>query len=268
MDLSAHTRAYPAPDFTSMNRTASPVSLNEIGFYFTRAAVGAGAPFGVAEEFARASAWLAYLGLDPARCAVPSLHALAGGASNGALCVDEGHEATRIRSRDGRPACAIHAGPVVADRLAIEAGGGSECLLVLAQTDQPVLIAAAIAAAEIDANPIRIAWPSPDGGRIVVELTEGTVELTVRDGTDPAASGPAEVEIALNRPAGVSEPPARPPRSEATLLAAGKQRAARLGVTVDESAWSEVIRFFRKCLVPSTARSRSSGAGAGSIDNA
>ena len=251
-----------------MNDAASPVSLNEISFYFTRAAVGAGAPFGLGEEFARASAWLAYLGLDPARCAVPALHALAGGASSGALCVDDGHEATRIRSRDGRTASAIYAGPVAADRLAIEAAKGGECLLVLAETDQPVLIAAAIGAAEIDADLVRVAWPSPAGGHIVVELTDGTVELTVPVGADLTASGPAAVEVALNRLAGAAEPPARLPRSEATLLSDGRQRAARLGVTVDDSAWREVIAFFRKCLVPSTARSRSSGAGAGSIDNA
>ena len=267
MDLSAQTRAYPAPDFTGMNGTASPVSLNEINFYFTRAAVGAGAPYGLGEEFARSSAWLAYFGLDPARCAMPALHALADGASSGALCMDDGHDATRIRSRDGRTASAIHAGPVVADRLAIEAGADSGRLLVLTETDQPVLIAAAIAAAEIDADLVRVSWLSPVGERIVVELTDGAVELAAPDGADLAASGPAEVEVALNRPARVSEPPARLPPPESTLLADGRQRAARLGVTVDEIAWSEVIRFFRKCLVPSTARSRSSGAGAGSIDN-
>ena len=41
------------------------LSFNEIGFYLTRAAVGAGAPFGVAEDFANAVKWAVRLGMDP-----------------------------------------------------------------------------------------------------------------------------------------------------------------------------------------------------------
>ena len=43
------------------------LSLNEIMFYFTRAGVGAGLSFGLAEDFGRSSIWLAVSGLDPAR---------------------------------------------------------------------------------------------------------------------------------------------------------------------------------------------------------
>ena len=251
-----------------MNGGASPISLNEISFYFTRAAVGAGAPFGLGEEFARASQWLACLDLDPARCAVPALRALADGTSSGALALHREQSAARLRSRDGRRLSAIHAGPVAADRLAIEAAGSGEYLLTLAETDQPVLVAAAVAAAEIDADRITVSWPSGAGERIVIELIDRTVRLAVADGIDLTASGPGNVDIALNRCAGIARPSSPAPHSEATPIEDGRQRAARLGVVVRDSAWIEVIRFFRKCLVPSTAQSRSSGAGAGSIDNA
>ena len=267
MDLSAEAPACRAPDHPGMNGTASPVSLNEIRFYFTRAAVGAGAPFGLGEEFARSSAWLACLGLDPARCAVPALRALADGTSSGALTVRGGHAATRLQSRDGRTLSAIHAGPVVADRLSIEAARSSDYIVALVATDQPVLIAAAVAAAGIDADLISVSWQPPEGRRIAVELTGGRARVTVPDGTDLAASGPAEVAITLNRPAGVGIPPSHLPIPEETRIADGRQRAARLGVAVGDAAWAEVIRFFGKCLVPATERSRSSGAGAGSIDN-
>ena len=43
------------------------LSFNEIMFYFTRAAVGAGLSFGLAEDFGRSSIWIAACGLDPAR---------------------------------------------------------------------------------------------------------------------------------------------------------------------------------------------------------
>ena len=42
------------------------LSFNEIMFYFTRAAVGGGVPFGLAEDFGRAAIWIAAAsGLDP-----------------------------------------------------------------------------------------------------------------------------------------------------------------------------------------------------------
>ncbi|MEL0181405.1 MAG: DUF3726 domain-containing protein, partial [Deltaproteobacteria bacterium] len=42
------------------------MSQNEILFYFTRAAVGARAPFGIAEEFALWSVWMGSSEMDPA----------------------------------------------------------------------------------------------------------------------------------------------------------------------------------------------------------
>ena len=51
----------------SMKSPEIVLSLNEIMFYFTRAGVGAGLSFGLAEDFGRSSIWLAVSGLDPAR---------------------------------------------------------------------------------------------------------------------------------------------------------------------------------------------------------
>ena len=265
MDLSAETGAFRDSNFSGMTDSASPISLNEISFYFTRAAVGAGAPFGIGEEFARASAVLACLGVDPAEAAVPALVALGDGESSRALAVCDDHAAVHVQDRHGGMLSSIYAGPVVADRLSIEAGRSTECRLLLAQTDQPLLIAAAIAAAEIDADPITVCWPSPGGERITVELCGDAIGIAARTGTNLAASGPARVDITLSRTAGIAT---SWPHPAATRLSDGKKRAAEHGVTVGDRAWAEVVGFFRKCLVPSTAQSRSGGAGAGSIDNA
>ena len=250
--------------FTTMNGTASPISLNEVSFYFTRAAVGAGAPFGIGEEFAKASAWLACMGLDPAEAAVPALCALADGKSSGGLILSADHDFIHVQGRHGRRLSAIYAGPVVADRLSIEAGRSSECRLVLEETDQPLLIAAAVAAAEIEAGLTTVSWASPGGERIAVELAGGTVGFVVPDGTNLTASGPARVDVTSSRRAGIATPQSHP---AATRLADGKRRAAEHGVIVADVAWREVVGFFRKCLVPSTAQSHSGGAGAGAIDN-
>ena len=248
-----------------MNGSATPLSLNEISFVLIRAAVGAGASFGIGEELARASTWLACLGFDPAEAAVPTLRGLADGESGRELVLRDGHEAIHVQGRDGRRLSAIHAGPVVADRLSIEAGTGGECRLVLDETDQPLLIAATVAAADIDAGRITVTWRSPGGGRSVVELVDGMVRLSGTEGTGVAANGPAGVEIALNRPSAMATFGLHPtPRR----LADGRRRAVERGVVVDGPAWSTIVGYFNKCLVPSTARSRSAGAGAGSIDNA
>ena len=252
------------PVFTTVNGTASPISLNEVSFYFTRAAVGAGAPFGIGEEFAKACAWLACLGLDPAEAAVPALRALARGKSSGELIVRADHDSIHVQERHGRRLSAIYAGPVVADRLSIEAGRSGECRLVLEQTDQPLLIAAAVGAAEIDAGLTTVSWPSPGGERIAIELTGGMVGLVVPQGIHLTASGPARVDVTSSRSAGIATPQSHP---AATRLAHGKRRAAEHGAIVAGVAWTEVVGFFRKCLVPSTAQSRSGGAGAGAIDN-
>ena len=181
-----------------MSAAATPMSLNEIGFYFTRAAVGAGAPFGLGEAFAETSKRVAFLGLDPAAAAVPALRGLAGGGSGTALTFRQSENAISVESRDGRILSAIYAGPAVADRLLVEAARTGECRLLLDATDQPLLIAAAVASADIRASRIAMSWQSRTGGRIVVELGCGIATLNGLDAAAIAAPDPARVEIVLN----------------------------------------------------------------------
>ncbi len=103
-----------------MNGTPTPLSLNEVRFFFTRAAVGAGAPFGIGEDFANASIWLACAGADPAQLAAPALKRLADGASCGRLSISSGSEGVHLACAEGEVASAIFAGPAVADWLAVE----------------------------------------------------------------------------------------------------------------------------------------------------
>lgn len=243
-----------------MSRTAMTVSLNEIGFYFTRAAVGAGAPFGLGEEFAEASRWAAFLGLDPAAVAVPALRGLADGGSGIAFALRRAGDVISVGSRDGRILSAIYAGPVVADRLLVEAAHGEECRLALDATDQPLLIAAAVASAGICASRITVSWQSRNAGRTVVELDRGIAVLTGLEAVAVQASGPAGVEVVLNG-AGTVAPPSS--RTRTVRLADGKSNAVEHGVVMDGMAWSVVFGFFSRCLVPSTGRSRAAGAGAG-----
>lgn len=245
-----------------MSAAATPMSLNEIGFYFTRAAVGAGAPFGLGEDFAETSRWAAYLGFDPAAAAVPALRGLAGGGSGIAMTLRREANRISVESGDGRILSAIYAGPVVADRLLVEAARTSECRLLLDATDQPLLIAAAIASAGICASRIAVSWQSRNAGRIVVELSHGIATLTGPDAAAIEASGPARVEIVLN---GAGSAVALSSQTRMIRLTEGRSGAVDRGVVMDGAARSTVYDFFSRCLVPSTGRSRTAGAGAGKL---
>lgn len=238
------------------------MSLNEIGFYFTRAAVGAGAPFALGEEFAETSKWVAFLGLDPAAAAVPALCGLAGGGSGIALTLREEEDLVSVGSGDGRILSAIYAGPVVADRLLVEAAHGEECRLALDATDQPVLIAAAVASADIGASRIAVSWQSRNAGPITVELNRRTATLTDMEAAAIEASGPARVEIVLNG-AVAAAPPSSQTRT--IRLADSRSDTVERGIVMDGTAWLTVYDYFSRCLVPSTGRSRTAGAGAGEL---
>ena len=245
-----------------MSVTATPLSLNEIGFYFTRAAVGVGAPFGIGEDFAETSKWVAYLGFDPAAVAVPALRGLADGRSGMALTFRRTEDAFHVGSGDGRILSAIYTGPAIADRLSIEAAQAEECRLLLDETDQPLLIAAAVAAAGADTARIAVSWQSRNSERVAVALHRGLATLAGSGKADIAARGPASVEVVINGTGAVAPPSSR---TATRRLAEGKADAVERGVVVDGMAWSRVYDFFSRCLVPSTGRSRTAGAGGGGL---
>ena len=247
-----------------MSGTTTPLSPNEIGFYFTRAAVGAGAPFGIGEDFAEACKHLAYLGFDPARAAVPALHGLGGlgcGRSSTSLVLRNAGDAIHVRSSGAPIVSALYAGPVVADRLSVEAASGMERRLRIDDTDQPLLVVGAVAAAGIGAARIAMSWPTPSGGRAAIELNRDAATVAGLGAEDIGAPVPAGVDIVMNAGA----PPIPPAHAAVRSLAEGRSRAVQGGVGVDAAARSAVLAFFDKCLVPATDRSRDAGAGDGSL---
>ena len=246
-----------------MSEALTPLSLNEICFYFTRAAVGAGTPFGIGEDFAEASRSLAYLGFDPAQAAVTALRGLSCGQSSTSLSLRTTEDAIHVGSSGASILSALYAGPVIADRLSIEAGSGMERRLRLDDTDQPLLVVGAIAAAGIDAARIALSWSLRNGRRATVELNDGIARVSGLHPGDIASAGPARVDIVLNGAAVAIAPM----NAVTKRLTEGRSRAVRYGVDVDGAARSTVLAFFDKCLVPTTDRSRDAGAGAGLTDN-
>ena len=78
------------------------LSFNEIMFYFTRAAAGAGVPFGLAEDFGRAATWIAASGLDPAEMTASALKELECGHSCLKATLAEGNKEILLTAESGK----------------------------------------------------------------------------------------------------------------------------------------------------------------------
>ncbi len=221
----------------------SPVvlSLNEILFHFSRAAAGAGAPVGICEEFADTAAWLAFIDMDPARAALSALDALARNESGGDLVIRD----NRVACLDGGTVSAIFAGPVVTDRLAV--APAEPMTLQVEEVDVPLLLAGAVAAA--GSGHVRLSWWR--GAETVIDVAGNMVAVN-----GDTTCGQAAVTVVANAP-GASIPDCIP----LNAIEEGRQAALDHGIAVDGAAWSGVLAYYGKTLVPSTDRSRSDGAG-------
>ncbi|MBB4304729.1 hypothetical protein GGD81_003793 [Rhodobium orientis] len=243
-----------------MSAPATPLSLNEIKFFFTRAAVGAGAPFGFGESFSKSLIFLAAIGLDPAAVAAPALDALAEGTSVPVAAFDDGPKGLTARpATEGAPVSAIYAGPAVADRLLLLAARGDALPVLLPAVDQPALVLAAIGTSSLAAPRIVISWHNGTDAIRMVRSGDG-VDISGTTLAGLVCPAPASATVMLAEADGL------PPFSAEAFL---KARSGRLveGVAVDGESFAAVQRHFRKCLVPSTDRSRIAGAGAGLTDN-
>ncbi len=221
----------------------SPVllSLNEILFHFSRAAGGAGAPAGICEEFATTAAWLAFIDMDPARAALPALDALASGESSGDLVIRD----NRLACRDGRMVSALFAGPVITDRLSM--APAEPVTLRVEEVDVPLLLAGAVAAA--DRDHARLSWHG--GTASVIDIAGGMATLE-----GDCTRGRAAVTVVANAP-GTTMSSSGPRHA----IEEGRGTALDEGIPVDGAAWSGILAYYGRTLVPSSERSRSEGAG-------
>lgn len=217
------------------------LSLNETLFHLARAAAGAGAPVGICEEFADTAAWLAFIGMDPARVALSALDALARNESDGDLVIRD----NRVACRDGGPVSAIFAGPVITDRLSM--APAEPMTLQVDEVDVPLLLAGAVAAA--GSGHVRLSWRR--GAETFIDVAGNMVAVK-----GDTTCGRAAVTVVANAP-DASVPDCIP----LNAVEEGRQAALDHGIAVDGAAWSGVLAYYGKTLVPSTVRSRSEGAG-------
>ena len=231
------------------------VSLNEIGFFVTRGAVGVGAPFGIAEDFAEAIKWVTRLGIDPMPATLSSLNLLDCRPDRSRIAVAEEGTDLMFYGQDGLSA--LFAGPALADFGQLRRDGKSA--LKARNVDHPLLVAAVLASTPISACVLE--WP---GARVSFAVGDNA-DLEAIDRETLEDAGPVDVVLMdsyLREPTDWSVGY----RLHAADLKIEACKIAQEGVMVDTVSWTGLINLFQRCLVPSSERSLVAGAGAGLVD--
>ncbi len=233
------------------------LSLNEVYFYFTRAAVGAGVPYGLAEDFGQASAWVAGNGLDPAQTTVPALHTVDNHPNSLGAILSENDDEVQLVSSTNNPLSALQAGSATCDWTGTQTQAVARSQRFVAKNvDCPFLIVAALGAA--GCHGWDIAWQDANENRYLVSMTaDGTWNAAWSGSTPPEQSGSGEVIVT---PMGNASSSSEAWPHHAHYSHENRFRALESGSPVHEQ-WPTVYRLFSRCLVPSTQRSRQVGAG-------
>ena len=238
------------------------LSLNEIMFYFTRAAVGAGLSFGMAEDFGCSSIWIAVSGLDPARITSKTLKSLDEDQSSLCASQTEIGVKTVLTPSGGKQLSALFAGPSVCDWiLEKEAVSDKTQHFVVEKVDHPFMLAAAVGA--LKSGNWEICWQD-SGGTLSNVLTDqhGNWKTSLERNEIFKQHGPADVSI---KSAESSLFSSKKWIDKTTYSKKNRQGVLESGVPLYE-AWPTIHKLFSRCLVPSTEESHKSGAGAGLVD--
>ena len=238
------------------------LSFNEIMFYFTRAAVGGGVPFGLAEVFGCAAIWIAASGLDPVGITASALKELEYGQSCIKTNLKDVNNKIILTSERRKKLSAIHAGSAVCDLISEQYGKQkkNKCIIV-EKVDFPFLICAALGAA--NCNGWEISWCFKNNIQYSVLICDdGSWKSSWECSKIPELNDAVDVKIIFfsNRKDLIKKW-----GGKTFYSYNNKQKLLETGVPVSDS-WPVIYSYFQRCLVPSTEESRKTGAGAGLLD--
>ena len=221
-----------------------PVSLSELRFYASRAALGAGCAQGIAEDLATTAIWLAKKKIDPTRALAQALDHIVNEAVTVALKKTVAAGNINLLSANGRPCSAIYAGIAASDQLALLPAGAGHSVTI-ADTDSP-LLAAAFAQA---LNP----------------HDHGMFMQTARAGSNRAVLSISRVDFLSVMSAG-NLILKRSAQSEPAPTQAAPAINDHHHIRVSRAGWDGILKHFNNSLVAASEASRLSGAGAGLVD--
>lgn len=226
------------------------LSLNEIEVSVRKASIGAGLPYGIAQETGRAAEWLALAGLPALTICAAALEASLDKTTTVGRGTDTGAGWT-IAPVDDRPLCPCHAGVVAADL--INAGSTT---IRLGSVSSPVLVVALLATVTDAPGVSVVLGDGDDAARVLIV----SPKVSLLRGDDLSTwMSPSDLLIEIAAPTAPSEP--------VRVYGDADDRARVIASGVPTEPASDIIaRLFARTLVPASDASRERGAGAGRID--
>ena len=237
-------------------------SLSELYSTVRKAAVGRGAPHGIAEDLADAVCWLNSLSFDGVSCAVDCLAHWPSDTSAVRLLRDENGLTLETENTD-TAASALFAGPALGDLLQTGAVPDSGFSV---SVDVPLLALAAVA--QTCARLKRRAWLMIhlQGQAVIADCNEETCQL-ITVTPQLTITAPPVTEVTLW--------PSQPDQSSSEIgalinhkeFSQRRNRALTKGLEVCDGSLEQLEAWAALTLVPESDRSRETGAGAGLLDN-
>ena len=237
-------------------------SLNELSSTVRKAAVGRGAPHGIAEDLADAVCWLSSLKFDGVSCAVDCLVGWPTDTSSVRLLRDE-TELVLETEEPGTAASALLVGPALGDLL--QAGVVPDSGFSIS-VDVPLLAVAAVA--QTCARLKRRAYLRIhlEGQAMIADCNQETCQIiTVTQQITITAPPATEVTLWPSQPdqsSGTTEYLINPEE-----FSRRRNRALTKGLEVCEGSLKQLEAWAALTLVAESDRSREKGAGAGLLDN-
>ena len=241
-----------------MSKSDLTISLNEVLFYFTRAAFGVEVPIGLSEDFARANMWVSENGFDPSRCSLKALDNLDSQASSLSIKFEKTKEGGHLFCPEGKFLSSLEASAGCVDWIEVSNGSGE---LKISNVDSPFLVVSALGANECLG--IKVLWTDQEKNQFQVNLINN-------DEWEVLSSSSKLIELSSNADMLISPLKAsvefyKGKTIKKFNLAEEKLKILHHGVKVEEN-WEAIYSYFSRCLVKSSAESRASGAGAGLVD--
>ena len=241
-----------------MSESYLTISLNEVLFYFTRAAFGVEAPIGLSEDFARANMWISENGFDPSLCSLKALDNLDSQASSLSIKFEKTKAGGHLFCLEEKLLSSLEASSSSVDWVEINSRVSE---LKISNVDSPFLVVSALGANKC--NGLKVVWTDQDKNQFQVNLTDNEEWEVLSASSNPIElSSNADVLIS---PLEMSDKSYKGKNIKKFKLAEEKLRVLHNGVKVEEN-WQAIYSYFSRCLVKSSAASRASGAGAGLVD--
>ena len=238
-------------------------SVNEISAITKKAAVGAGIPYGVAEDCADYTVWLTLSGLDGVSVFCGAGQRWVQGRS---ATIEFSPNANAIVSTDpSLSASSLFAAPSLSDQLLVQMKSSTGQPIMVAQVDEPLLLLASVVLTSEGVNQCwMMDWGAGDSNASVQAQCEaGICKIWASQNKSVFRPGPTDVTI---------QPTAQEPENQKPIITTSPPLANnhdyyQQGVYVGAKEQEFLEGYMARTWVPSSEGSRLRGAGAGLTDN-